>query len=304
MACFDAWFKSDDRAKVFYAGAVLLSLAMIQQERLPASVKDRKRQPEDPRNPHSVTGTQRADLALSRISRPLCLPSPADSSVLVEHRRFHISTLVAFGYYGSLAYLTCLVDSALGLQSTTARAVAYVTVSLGLAPVHAVQTHAMILRVPPSLWDLKHRLSKCVSAHHYKVLLLPTILHSGFQMMLLTAIIANMSSARASTEQSSLTQFVRILATVAVPALVAVPTSATVLTLVEADMMLKDDVATVSHQRGILTPERTFDGGRSVYFRPSMGALRLVRWTRLGSIAVLYFKWWIALLIAPVIAIC
>jgi len=103
---------------------------------------------------------QDADIAHVRIVQSQFLPSPVDFEVLSDHRRLRNSTLMASGYCVSLIIMTCLVDSTLGLKISCARAVAYMMVSCALAPVHATYTHAMILHVPMSLWDLIYRPAK------------------------------------------------------------------------------------------------------------------------------------------------
>lgn len=275
---------------------------MIQQDRRVIPHAEHRKQAQMSGN--SCTGTQHADVALQRIHKLRFLPSPQDIQVLSDHRRLRVSTLIGAGYHSLLAILVCSIDSALVLQTTGARALAYMTACVALAPLHVLLTHALILQASPTLRELVHRLVEFVSVKQYRLLFLPSLLHSGAHMAVLWIAICTVSAARASGDPFALSNLLHSLTSTASTALALMPAMTTILTLVEADMLLDNDKATVSWERGAVTKGRTSNEATSIYLGPCSRALRSLTCLKLKTVTVLYAKWWLVLFVASGIAVC
>ena len=289
------------REQVFHGGNVILSLVMIRRDNHCPKLGKSKEGGNDMETINS--GTDAADAVLLRLESTF-LPSPVDIAAFSNPQKLRVSTATALIHYGLLVTLTCSLDSALGLQTPNLRAIAYITVSVVLAPVHALRTQATIMQATLSLGDLTVRLPKTLSASRYRTLLLPTILHSGSQMAVLGSCLASLNSAGVSRCSFSPSQLLRVLIATGGTALALIPVSATVLTLVEADLLSRDEAAMVFQERGLVLPDDSSSGVPSIYIMPSFRALRSVSWTKLHSVALLYMKWAVILFVASGIAIC
>lgn len=121
---------------------------------------------------------------------PVNIAKPA-----IDEGRVFRNVVLSLAYYGSLISALLSIDAALGLRDTTTRAALYVVVAFGLAPLHTLWTHNMILHHPVPYKDMRARLARLSTAEHYKALLLPSTMHAGTQMLVLINAINHFAAA-------------------------------------------------------------------------------------------------------------
>jgi len=276
-------------SKIFHAGAVILSLAMIQRDRGTAS--------------HAHIGNE-AFWYAGRRHRPCtdcAVPVPAVPSGL--RGAFRPPKAAELDTHG--LWLLCVTDyhDLLGRFNTWTEDImrssgcvhdGVLCSGAGARDLHACDDLAR----PNVIMGSDLSTGEVLTSEQYRRLLLPTILHSGAHVAVAIVGITSISAARASGGLIGLLQLLHILATAAGAALVLIPVSVTILTLVEAGMILDGEKVMVSHQGGVVAR------GSSGYFVPLFRAFRLLNWAKLKSVTVLFAKWWIVLFVASGIAVC